>query len=188
MMTNQVTRRHFLAKHCSILTLAGATLFLSSPNISAQASHSLGNGQVSEQGVSQSGHPLPPAADERWVARKPELLNQLFVRALHEGNVDAIVGLFEANAQLAARPGQPPVQGQAAIRLVVEGWLAVGLHFESSSREVIPAGDLALLRGPWQAQLTAPDGQTLTQSGHGLEIARRQPDGRWLYVLAVDGE
>jgi ketosteroid isomerase-like protein len=102
--------------------------------------------------------------------------------------VDAIVGLFEADAQLAAQPGQPPVQGQAAIRAVVEGWLALGLEFESSSREVTPVGDLALLRGPWQARLTAPDGQTITQNGHGLEIARRQADGNWLYVLAVDGD
>jgi uncharacterized protein (TIGR02246 family) len=131
---------------------------------------------------------MTAASAERWIARKPEMLNQLFVRAVNAGNLEAVVSLFEVDAQLAAQPGQPPVQGQAAIRTVVQGWVALGLHFESSSREVIQAGELALLRGPWQVTLTGPDGQTITQNGIGLEIARRQPDGSWRYVLGVDGD
>jgi uncharacterized protein (TIGR02246 family) len=188
MLTNRFARQNLLASFLSLLALAVSVLFLRHENISAQANNKLNDGQVAEQEMSQSGAAMTAASAERWIARKPELLNQLFVRAVNAGNVEAVVTLFERDAQLAAQPGQPPVQGQAAIRTVVQGWVALELHFESSSREVIQAGDLALLRGPWQVTLTGPDGQTITQNGHGLEIARRQPDGSWRYVLGVDAD
>lgn len=129
-----------------------------------------------------------PTTNQRWIAHTPEELNPLFIAAICVGNADAVVALFEAAGQLAPRPGQPVVQGQAAIRATVRGWLHLQLHFLASSRVVTQAGDLALLRGPWQVQLLGPDGQMQTQSGKGLEIARRQPDGSWRYVLAVDGD
>jgi ketosteroid isomerase-like protein len=188
MFTNRFARQNTLASFLSILALAGSVLFLRGASINAQVNNKLSDGQVAEQGMNQSGAFLTTASAERWIAQKPELLNQLFVRAVNAGNVEAVVSLFESDAQLAAQPGQPPVQGQAAIRTVVQGWVALELHFESSSREVIQAGDLALLRGPWQVTLTGPDGQAIIQNGHGLEIARRQPDGSWRYVLGVDGD
>ena len=126
--------------------------------------------------------------DPCWIAHTPEALNPLFIEAISAGNVNAVAALFEAEGQLAPRPGQPVVQGQSAIRATVQGWLNLQLQFLASSRVATQTGDLALLRGPWQVQLLGPNGQLQTQFGRGLEIARRQPDGSWRYVLAVDGD
>jgi ketosteroid isomerase-like protein len=180
MVTNRFVRQGALASCLTVLALALALLSLDGAGISAQTSPTTGEvATVQERKLSPT---------YVWVARKPEQLHRLFARAVNEGNMEAVVALFEADGQLAAQPGQPPVQGHAAIRTVVEGWMALQLHFQSIDREVIPAGDLALLRGPFQVTLVGPDGQTRTQSGNGLEIARRQPDGSWRYVLGVGAD
>ncbi len=41
-------------------------------------------------------------------------------------------------------------------------------------------GDVALLRADWK--LVASDGNVIV-SGSSAEVVRKQPDGRWLYVI-----
>jgi ketosteroid isomerase-like protein len=51
------------------------------------------------------------------------------------------------------------------------------------SSYAIEAGDLALLRGEWQLKGTGPDGRSLETAGNDIEVARRQADGTWRFVI-----
>lgn len=44
-------------------------------------------------------------------------------------------------------------------------------------------GDLALLSGSRRATGTGPDGQPAFLGGTNTEIARRQPEGGWRFVI-----
>ncbi len=48
---------------------------------------------------------------------------------------------------------------------------------------VVRIGDLALLRGRWTLTGTGPDGKPVAMSGDNVEIARKQPNGTWLFVI-----
>ena len=48
---------------------------------------------------------------------------------------------------------------------------------------VVDGPGVALLRGRWRLSGTGPDGQPVELAGSNVEVARRQPDGRWLYVI-----
>lgn len=115
--------------------------------------------------------------------QQPEELYNRFAEALNSGNLEAIVALFEEDAILIPQPGQEGVQGLAAIREAMQGFLAlqpkIVLELKSSTR----IGQIALLRSIWRLTGIGPDGQPLELSGSGAEVVRRQPDGNWLYLV-----
>ena len=92
-------------------------------------------------------------------------------------DLDALMALYAPDASMVVLDGST-VTGTEAIR---EQWVAV-LEMKGRmtlrSRYAIEAGDLAILSNEWT--LTA-GAQSL--SGVTAEVARRQPDGGWLYVI-----
>jgi uncharacterized protein (TIGR02246 family) len=113
---------------------------------------------------------------------QPEDLHRAFVEAFNAGDVDALMSLYEVGAVLARQEGQPAV-GAEAIRADMNGFLALTGTITLETRKVVVTGDLALLHGRWSITATAPDGSPITMSGRSAEVARRQPDGTWLYVI-----
>ena len=92
-------------------------------------------------------------------------------------DLDALMALYEPDASMVMLDGSTAT-GTEAIR---EQWASV-LEMKGQmtlrSRYAIEAGDLAVLSNEWT--LTAGD-QSL--SAVTAEVARRQPDGGWLYVV-----
>jgi ketosteroid isomerase-like protein len=52
-----------------------------------------------------------------------------------------------------------------------------------STSYVVRTGDLALLRGEWRLSATEPKGKEIELKGKNIEVARRQQDGGWLFVI-----
>ncbi len=46
-------------------------------------------------------------------------------------------------------------------------------------REVIVAGDIAVVRLVWTLTNRPQDGETITTTETGMDMFRRQPDGTW---------
>ncbi|MGH8714539.1 MAG: YybH family protein [Casimicrobiaceae bacterium] len=117
-------------------------------------------------------------------------LDRLFEQALNAGDIDALVALYEPQAALMPSPGKI-VTGSAAIREALAGFIAAKPTIVTSGRLVTQAGDVALLTNRWTLDLTGPDGKPTTMQGTAVEVARRQPDGRWLFAMdmpfGVDG-
>jgi uncharacterized protein (TIGR02246 family) len=92
-------------------------------------------------------------------------------------DLDALMALYEPDASMVVLDGSTAT-GTEAIREQWAGVLEMKGQMTLRSRYAIEAGDLAILSNEWT--LTAGD-QSL--SAVTAEVARRQPDGGWLYVV-----
>jgi ketosteroid isomerase-like protein len=107
----------------------------------------------------------------RRLAYDPQDLERLLVSRENVGDVDGMAALYEPQALLDCGGGQL-MHGREAIRKFYDDVVATGRTFElGEQRAAMVCGDLAL------TSTRLPDG-TVT-----AEIARRQSDGRWLWVI-----
>ena len=111
----------------------------------------------------------------------PEHLHRAFQDAFNRHDLEAIVALYEPGAVLGGR-GEP-AHGIDAIRERYRAVLAARPSIFVSTLGAIRAGDLAMLHGKWVLHETNPDGTVLNRNGRNTETARRQRDGRWLFVI-----
>jgi len=111
-----------------------------------------------------------PAAD-------PSKIHTLFLDAFNRADVEALVELYEPGAALVTRDGI--VTGHEAIREAYQHMLAGRPSMELETRAVVESSEgLAVLHAGW----TYHRGGTSTP-GLSTEVVRRQPDGRWLFVI-----
>ena len=115
-------------------------------------------------------------------ARTPDQLHGLFLDAFNRSDVEAIIALYEPTACLVPQPGQT-THGREAIREALQQFLALNGRMTMTTAYSILAEDLALLRGQWSVTGTGPDWKPVSMEGHSLEVARRQPDGTWLFAI-----
>src|ERR671915_1406010 len=105
------------------------------------------------------------------VAKEPDDLAKYFIERGNAGDVDGLVALYEPGAVLAFPPGNVAT-GRAEIRTVYEQFVAAAPTLVPGRQHpTLVSGDLALTAS------------TLTTGEITVEIARRQPDGSWLWVV-----
>jgi ketosteroid isomerase-like protein len=97
--------------------------------------------------------------------------------AFNAGDVDALVGLYEAGARLMREDGTT-AEGASEIREVWAGFIAMGGTIRIVTRYAVEAGDTALLSNSWTFEL---DGTSASSST--AEVARRAGDGAWRYII-----
>ena len=112
----------------------------------------------------------------------PEDLHRLFAQALNAGDLDALAALYEPGASLIAEPDQLAT-GAEAVRQALGGLLAMNPTITVATHRVVRAADIALLYSSWRLRGTGVEGGAVEMEGRGTEIARRQADGRWLFVI-----
>ena len=124
-----------------------------------------GPGPEQNSGPGQDGGPSRPKAEN------PADLARLFLDRANAGDVAGVVALYEADAVLAFPPGQITV-GADAIREVYERFLSQRPTLTSAGQsEPLVNKDVAL------TSTRLPGG------GATVEVARRQPDGTWLWAV-----
>jgi len=115
--------------------------------------------------------------------RQPSELYDRFALAFNNGDVDTIMTLFDEAGQTVPFPGQPPVIGLPAIRALMQQCLALRPQIRYESVNVLQADEIALLTTEWRLTLRLPDSYPQEQSGKGIQVARRQPDGSWRLLI-----
>ncbi len=109
---------------------------------------------------------------------EPSQTNVTFAKIFNEGrNVDAWVSLHEPDAILF--DGPTPAVGHEAIRKALAGLVNVPGVIETKVNLVAVNGDIALVRADYRFR---HEGK-ITMTGSAIEVARRQPDGRWLFII-----
>jgi uncharacterized protein (TIGR02246 family) len=113
---------------------------------------------------------------------RPQDLHPLFVEAFNAGDLPRLLALYEPGARLVAEPGQV-LAGHEAIRNALQQFLALRGTITMDTKDVVEAGDIAMLRAKWRLNGTGPDGKPVDMQGNSVEIIRRQSDGRWLFAV-----
>jgi ketosteroid isomerase-like protein len=106
---------------------------------------------------------------ERQRAEQPEDLGRFFVERANAGDLEGLVALYEPSAVLAV-PGGAPAAGTDAIRRALGQFLTGNPKLSGVSQPALRFGDLALT-------------STRFDGGATAEVARRQPDGTWRWVI-----
>lgn len=111
------------------------------------------------------------SSEKRVPATDPQDLERLLIARQRAGDVKGMVALYEPGAVIDAGNGRLLV-GREAIEEFFSDLVAAGRKFEfGEQRPAVTSGALAL------TSTRLPDG-TVT-----AEIARRQDDGSWLWVV-----
>lgn len=109
-------------------------------------------------------------------------LQRQFENAFNAGDLDALVALYEDDAVLIPQPGVV-VRGKDQIGPALQQFLDLGGTISLDTKEVVEVGELAYLVNRWALTGTDPNGEPIDMGAVTAEVARRQPDGSWLYVI-----
>lgn len=105
-----------------------------------------------------------------------------FARYFNAGDMEGLLSLYEPDAVFVRGPGDH-VQGKAGLRAALQDFLAVGGTISFRARHAVQNGDLVLLSNDYTLIGRDAQGAPLTLTGRTSEVLRRQPDGRWRYVI-----
>ncbi len=110
-------------------------------------------------------------------ARTPSEMHPLFLEAFNRGDVEALVALYEPSAVLVIS-GRAAV-GHDAIREAYRRMLQGRGQMELETRSVVESGEgLAVLHASWTLHSSSSAVRDIS-----TEVMRRQPDGKWLFVI-----
>lgn len=109
---------------------------------------------------------------------EPADLHRCVESAFNAADVDALVSLYESDAQMMGEDGSV-VTGLEAIRSVWSGLSELGGRISMATRYVVEQDGIALLSNAWTFEMDgAPVASSVT-----AEVARRQSDGSWRYII-----
>jgi len=107
----------------------------------------------------------------------PRELSKLFEQYFAEGDLDQLMTLYEDDAILPT--ARSTASGGDEIRAVLKGYIDSGAKLVFGDSLVFQVDDLALTHTPWTMEMA--DGSKV--EGATAEVARRQPDGYWKYII-----
>jgi uncharacterized protein (TIGR02246 family) len=115
-------------------------------------------------------------------ATTPEQIHRSFEDRFNAGDIDGLMELYESDAALIAQPGSV-AHGSEQVRAALQGFLVLKGRITLDTKLVFSVGDLAYLSNTWSLSGTGPDGEPVTLGATTAEVARRQADGTWRYVI-----
>jgi uncharacterized protein (TIGR02246 family) len=113
----------------------------------------------------------------------PEDTIRSFSALLAEGDLEALVELYEPDAAFAPGPGEC-VTGREAIRAALRPFLALQPRMTGEVERVLVAGNTALVANRWTLTGRQPDGEKVELAGVSADVLSRRPDGSW--GIAID--
>ena len=116
-------------------------------------------------------------------ATTPEQCNELVIKALSDGDVEAAVSHYETDATLVLEGKS--LNGQAAYTPALAGFCAIKPSFEITPAPTVTGDDIALTSSTWRFTATDPEGNPISAQGRSVEVMRRQADGEWKIVIDI---
>ena len=86
------------------------------------------------------------------------------------------MSLYDREAVFLNQSGEVKT-GEPGLREVLAPLAAAQARFDYIIRQIIQSGDIALMHTDWQVTSPQP------MSTYAIEVARRQPDGTWRWLI-----
>ena len=121
--------------------------------------------------------------DSIMAAESAKGLIHLFSERFASGDIEGLMELYEEDAVFPNH--HTTARGAEAIRSVLQGYIDSGAELKFDRQVAFETGDLALVQNGWTLTTAAGD----KMKGATVEVARRQKEGTWKYVIdSPDGE
>jgi len=120
----------------------------------------------------------------RGPAYKPEDCDRIFIRAMTNGDIDAIIALYEDDAVF-IRPDGKRATGHSEIRRFLEEEAARKAVYVIQDIVTVLSGDgsIAITRMHVSMSWTGRDGKENSVQTRTIELLRKQPDGTWRFII-----
>lgn len=104
------------------------------------------------------------------------------VTAMNAQDLETAMTLFEPGASFVMKPGVV-VSGTAGICQALEGFMALKPTLTIEAQQLVQAGDVAQYCARWNIKGVDLTGTAMQLVGRSSSILRRQPDGRWFFLV-----
>src|SRR4051812_12294872 len=91
------------------------------------------------------------------------------IDARNKGDTETALALYESTATVVAQPGAV-VSGTSAVRASLLRFASLSPVFESTSRQIIESGDVALHCSLWSLKGTDPTGKAIQMAGRTADV------------------
>jgi uncharacterized protein (TIGR02246 family) len=108
---------------------------------------------------------------------EPGDIHERVEAAFNARDADALAALYEPDARMVNPDGSVAI-GREAIREIWAGFIGLGGRITMTTRFAVAIGDIALLSNHWSFA-----SEQAKASASTAEVARRQSDGTWLYII-----
>jgi ketosteroid isomerase-like protein len=108
-------------------------------------------------------------------ANSPEEICRLFQQYVREGNLDLVFALYDPEAVLLNQAGE--VKSGDELKQELATFAATKTLFDFSIKQVIQSGGIAPMHTKWK--VSSPNEISM----YAIEVARRQPDGTWRWLI-----
>jgi len=109
-------------------------------------------------------------------ARSPEEICRLFQQYMAEGDIDSVLSVYDPEPVFLNQSGELKKSGDE-LRQELAYFAARKAVFNFDIMQVIQSGDIALMHTKWK--ISSPQ----QMSVYTIEVARRQPDGTWRWLI-----
>lgn len=113
---------------------------------------------------------------------KPEGVLDSIVEGINNGNLDALMTLYEPDACFASQPGEL-AKGLDGVRQSLRNFIDLKGKLDLKVKRVLQTSDLALVTTEWSFSGTGPDGNPVSISSKSADVLRKQADGTWRFVI-----
>jgi ketosteroid isomerase-like protein len=109
-------------------------------------------------------------------ANSPEDICRLFQQGMAAGDLDSVLSVYDPEAVF-VNQSRDVTKGREGLRRELAPLAAMRARFDFTIKQVIEAGDIALMHTEWTVSGPQP------MQVYAIEVARRQPDGTWRWLI-----
>jgi|SRR6185312_15483167 len=108
-------------------------------------------------------------------ANSPEEICRIFKEHMAEGDLDALLNLYDPQAVFLNQAGE--VKNGDGLKHELSTFAAMKTRFDFTIKQTVQTGDIALMHTQWTVSGPQP------KKVYAIEVARRQPDGTWRWLI-----
>ena len=109
-------------------------------------------------------------------ARSPEEICSLFRQYMAAGDIESLLSIYDPEVAFLSQSREVR-NGKQELRKELAPLAAAKANFNFDITQVVQSGDIALMHTKWEVSFPQQ------MSVYAIEVARRQPDGTWCWLI-----